>query len=235
VLTNSAKYTESGGEIHIETRDESGEVTIAVTDNGVGISQELLPKVFDLFVQGERTLDRSQGGLGIGLSIVKRLVEMHYGRVSVSSAGHQLGTRFELRLPLLEGVTAVPSSPAAIPDTPRRVLIVDDNEDAANTMAMILKLEGHEIATAYSGVQALACMDEFKPEVVLLDIGLPGLDGFQVAKRIRAQAKYQRTRLLAMTGYGREADRQRTREAGFSGHLVKPVDFGDLKRMLAET
>jgi signal transduction histidine kinase len=235
VLTNSAKYTESGGEIHIETRDEGGEVTIAVTDNGVGISQELLPKVFDLFVQGERTLDRSQGGLGIGLSIVKRLVEMHYGRVSVSSAGHQLGTRFELRLPLLEGVTAVPSSPAAIPDTPRRVLVVDDNEDAANTMAMILKLEGHEIETAYSGVQALACMDEFKPEVVLLDIGLPGLDGFQVAKRIRAQPKYQRTRLLAMTGYGQEADRQRTREAGFSGHLVKPVDFADLKRMLAET
>jgi signal transduction histidine kinase len=235
VLTNSAKYTESGGEIHIETRDESGEVTIAVTDNGVGISQELLPKVFDLFVQGERTLDRSQGGLGIGLSIVKRLVEMHYGRVSVSSAGHQLGTRFELRLPLLEGVTAVPSSPAAIPDTPRRVLIVDDNEDAANTMAMILKLEGHEIETAYSGVQALACMDSFKPEVVLLDIGLPGLDGFQVAKRIRAQSQYQRTRLLAMTGYGQEADRQRTREAGFSGHLVKPVDFTELKRMLAET
>jgi signal transduction histidine kinase len=234
VLTNSAKYTEPGGEIHIETRDERGEVAISVTDNGVGISPELLPRVFDLFVQGERTLDRSQGGLGIGLSIVKRLIEMHYGRVSVASAGHQLGTRFELRLPLLEGVDASQPAPSDLPRVPRRILIVDDNEDAANTMAMILKFEGHEVATAYSGVQALDCLDEFNPEVVLLDIGLPGLDGFQVAERLRSRPKHRKVRLLAMTGYGQEADRQRTREAGFSGHLVKPVDFADLARMLAE-
>ena len=234
VLTNAAKYTEPGGEIHIETRDEAGEVTLAVTDNGVGIAPELLPRVFDLFVQGERTLDRSQGGLGIGLSIVKRLVEMHGGRVSISGNGQKPGTRFELRLPLQGEVNAAPNEPAVVSVAKHRVLIVDDNEDAANTLAMILRLEGHEIATAYSGAECLERVEEFQPNVVLLDIGLPELDGFETARRIRRRAKNAAIRLVAITGYGQATDRQRTHEAGFAAHLVKPVDFADLERVLAE-
>jgi len=185
-------------------------------------------------VQGERTLDRSQGGLGIGLSIVKRLIEMHDGSVEILSDGDRRGTRFEMRLPLYDSVIA--AEPAVAPTTSarRRILVVDDNEDAANTLAMILKLEGHEIDTAYSGAQALERVDEFMPDIVLLDIGLPELDGLQVAARIRANPKFRRVRLVAITGYGKDADRARTREAGFSSHLVKPVDFADLKRALAE-
>jgi CheY-like chemotaxis protein len=234
VLTNAAKYTEPGGEIRIETRDENGQVFISVADNGVGIAKELLPRVFDLFVQGERTLDRSQGGLGIGLSIVRRLVEMHEGSVVVQSEGDRRGTRFEMRLPLHESTVVAPPAPAPRGSAARRILVVDDNEDAANTLAMILKLEGHLIAVVYSGAEALERVDEFKPDVVLLDIGLPGLDGLQVAERIRADPAHRNVQLVAITGYGKEADRARTREAGFATHLVKPVDFADLQRALAE-
>ena len=234
VLTNAAKYTDPGGTIHIETRDVGGEVTISVTDTGMGIPRDLLPKVFELFVQGERTLDRSQGGLGIGLSIVKRLIEMHDGSVEIFSEGERRGTRFDLTLPLHKNVVAAVPAPAVKQMALRRILVVDDNEDAANTLAMILKLEGHEIDTAYSGAQALERVAEFTPDIVLLDIGLPGLDGLQVAARIRANPQHQSVRLVAITGYGKDADRARTREAGFSTHLVKPVDFNDLKRALAD-
>jgi len=235
VLTNAAKYTEPGGEIHVDTRDDAGTVTITVTDNGVGIAPELLPRVFELFVQGERTLDRSQGGLGIGLSIVRRLVEMHDGSVRITSEGERRGTSFELRLPLCHG--AVDAQPTAVAQDglARRVLVVDDNEDAANTLAMILKMEGHVVDTAYSGAQALERVDEFQPAVVLLDIGLPGLDGYEVAERIRAKHGKQGLQLIAITGYGQEADRARAREAGFMHHLVKPVDFADLRRVLSLT
>ncbi len=235
VLTNSAKYTEPGGEIRIETREAGGEVTISVTDNGVGIPPDLLPKVFELFVQGERTLDRSQGGLGIGLSIVKRLIEMHDGSVRITSEGERRGTTCELRLPLIDGQrasTAVSGTRAQ--SKARRILVVDDNEDAANTLAMILKLEGHDVDTAYSGAEAFERIEKFRPEIVLLDIGLPGLDGYQVAERVRMQPALRDVHLVAMTGYGQEADRQRTREAGFAAHLVKPVDFDDLSHALAE-
>ena len=234
VLTNAAKYTDPGGEIHIGTRDFGGEVTISVTDNGMGIPPDLLPKVFELFVQGERTLDRSQGGLGIGLSIVKRLIEMHDGSVEIFSEGDRRGTRFELRLPLHERTVVAEPAPAPRKSSRRRILVVDDNEDSANTLAMILKLEGHEIDTTYSGEHALERLDEFKPEIVLLDIGLPELDGLQVAARIRANPKFRSVRLVAITGYGKQADRDRTRAAGFSAHLVKPVDFADLKRAIAD-
>ena len=232
VLTNAAKYTEPGGEIQVDIRDERGEVMISVTDNGMGIAPELLPKVFDLFVQGERTLDRSQGGLGIGLSIVKRLMEMHEGSVSISSGGERCGTRVELRLPLLRADASRQPRVAVANGAARRILVVDDNEDAANTLAMILKLDGHEVETAFSGLEALERAAGFAPEVMLLDIGLPGLDGFEVAARIRAQARFRGLRLIAITGYGQQGDRARTREAGFAGHLVKPVDFTELKRVL---
>jgi CheY-like chemotaxis protein/anti-sigma regulatory factor (Ser/Thr protein kinase) len=233
ILTNAAKYTPAGGEIRIACREEGDEAIVAVTDNGVGISSDLLPRVFDLFVQDERTLDRSQGGLGIGLSIVKRLVEMHDGTISASSEGVNQGSTFEIRLPLLRD-TAAPSH-ARTPEiiAARRVLIVDDNEDAANTLGMILKLEGHETEIAYSGSDALERVTSFNPDVVLLDIGLPGLDGYTVAGRIRALPGQEHVRLVAMTGYGQDADRQRAMAAGFADHLVKPVDFAALRLTLA--
>jgi len=231
-LTNAAKYTPPGGKIHVETSDSNGEVTMQVRDNGDGISPELLPRVFELFVQGERTLDRSQGGLGIGLSIVKRLIEMHDGAVRVTSDGERQGTTFEIRLPLLAESVAVPTEPSTAASRPRRVLVVDDNEDATNTLAMILQLEGHEIRTAYSGVDALVEAGQFHPEVVLLDIGLPGLDGYQVAEQLRALTQRRDLRLIAITGYGQVTDRKRTQDAGFANHLVKPVDFAELKKVL---
>jgi signal transduction histidine kinase len=235
VLTNAAKYTEPGGEIHIQTRDEGSWMSIAVTDNGVGVAPELLPRVFDLFVQGERTLDRSQGGLGIGLSIVKRLVDMHGGSVRISSEGERCGTRFEMRLPLSTDIAEKAPSVTAQNGMSRRILVVDDNEDAANTLAMILKMEGHEVDTAYSGAQALERVDAFQPAVVLLDIGLPGIDGYEVAERIRAKYPKLGIQLVAITGYGREADRHRATAAGFAHHLIKPVEFADLRRVLALT
>jgi len=233
VLTNAAKYTEPHGRINVETREEDGCVVITVTDNGVGIAPALLPRVFELFVQGERTLDRAQGGLGIGLSIVRRLVEMHDGSVCISSGGERRGTIFEMRLPLYDGLVDAAPSASAEAGVARRVLVVDDNEDAANTLAMILKMEGHEVETAYSGAQALERIEEFRPAVVLLDIGLPGLDGYEIAERVRAKPANRHIQLVAITGYGREADRLRTRDAGFAHHLVKPVDFADLRRVLA--
>jgi signal transduction histidine kinase len=233
VLTNAAKYTEPGGEIHVDLRDEAGEVVIRVSDNGVGIPADLLPRVFDMFVQGERTLDRSQGGLGIGLCVVKRLMEMHDGSVIIRSAGERRGTQVELRLPLLLAGTSGRELAPVARGAARRILVVDDNEDAANTLAMILKLDGHEVETAFSGHEALERAAGYAPEVMLLDIGLPGLDGYEVAQRIRAQPRFRDLRLIAITGYGQNADRLRTQEAGFAGHLVKPVEFAELKRVLA--
>jgi len=231
VLTNAAKYTEPEGEIHVDTREDGGDVVVSFRDNGMGIAPELLPKIFDLFVQGERTLDRSQGGLGIGLSLVKRLIEMHRGSVIIHSDGEH-GTAVEIRLPRVDGVPLAGAAATDAPGARRRILVVDDNEDAANTLAMILKLEGHEVDTAYSGAEALQRLDEFSPGVVLLDIGLPGIDGYEVAGRIRAQRCHAGVRLVAITGYGQETDRARTRAAGFTSHLVKPVDFTELVRVL---
>jgi signal transduction histidine kinase/CheY-like chemotaxis protein len=233
ILTNAAKYTASGGEIRIECRDEGDRAILVVSDTGVGITTDLLPRVFDLFVQDVRTLDRSQGGLGIGLSIVKRLVEMHDGTITAASAGENRGATFEMQLPLLQA-TAPPLMPkAAEPVASRRVMIVDDNEDSANTLGMILRLDGHETEVVYGGDEALERVQSFKPDVVLLDIGLPGLDGYTVAGRIRSMVGEDGTRLVAMTGYGQDADRQRALAAGFADHLVKPVDFTALRRTLA--
>ncbi len=232
LLTNAAKYTEPGGAIRIDTRETDGQVGIAVADNGVGIAFELLPKVFDLFVQGERTLDRAQGGLGIGLSLVKKLVEMHDGSVHIDSAGPLRGTTCEIRLPLHEGTAAHTNPTDASASRSHRILVVDDNEDAATSLALILELDGHQIATAHSGMEALDRVEDFRPEIVLLDIGLPGLDGYQIAQRIRREARFEGIRLVALTGYGTSSDRQRAQDAGFTHHLVKPVDFADLKRTI---
>lgn len=233
LLTNAAKYTDAGGRIRIESFQDGHQAVIRVIDNGAGISAELLPHVFDLFVQGKRTLDRAQGGLGIGLSVVKRLVEMHGGRVSARSAGLGQGATFEIRLPLLE-VPGLDTTPSAERDVPGlRVLVVDDNADAANSLSMVLALEGHEVQVAVTGEETLKRLPSFRPDVVLLDIGLPGIDGYEVARRIRNAAATAGTRLIALTGYGQPDDRQRAVAAGFDEHLVKPVNFTQLRAALA--
>ena len=232
VLTNASKFTEPGGQIQIETQEIGGEISIVVTDNGEGITPELLPKVFELFVQDKRTLDRAQGGLGIGLSLVKRLIEMHGGSVGISSPGRRLGTRFEMRLPRLERPIEGSQPVAPGLSRPRKILVVDDNEDAADSLAMVLRLEGHTVAVANSGVDALQYLEEQRAEIVLLDLGLPGLDGYQVAERIRANARWDDLKLVALTGYGTDTDRQRTQSAGFVHHLIKPLEFSDLRRVL---
>ncbi|HJS92447.1 MAG TPA: ATP-binding protein [Steroidobacteraceae bacterium] len=232
LLTNAAKYTDQEGQIRIVTRAESSWAVIEISDTGVGIAPELLPEIFDLFVQSDRTLDRAQGGLGIGLSVVKRLIEMHGGEVSAQSAGLGHGSSFVIRLPR----GARPEAAArveSVKSPPRRVLIVDDNVDAANALAMLLSYTGHEAQVAYSGREALARIESFQPDVALLDIGLPEMDGYELASRLRAHPRFAATRLLALTGYGQSEDRARSREAGFEDHLVKPVDLAALERALA--
>ena len=233
VLTNAAKYTDRSGRIEVGLREEGTEAVITIKDDGAGIAPDLLPHVFDLFVQSTRTLDRSQGGLGIGLSVVKRLVEMHGGRVLAASDGVGRGATFEIRLPLLEADDR-PSTQAQRPKpAPSRILVVDDNQDAADSLAMMLALDGHEVRQTYAGAPALACLREFRPDVILLDIGLPGMDGYEVARRIREQPDGASVRLIALTGYGQESDKSRTRAAGFDEHLVKPVELRNLHQALA--
>ncbi len=233
ILGNAAKYTDAGGEIWIRTRAESTSAVIEITDTGAGISPELLPNVFDLFVQSDRTLDRAQGGLGIGLAVVKRLVEMHGGQVTARSAGLAAGSTFEIRLPR----TARPQTPgiedARFKAPSRRVLIVDDNQDAANSLAMLLNMQGHDAQAVYSGKEAIQRTEVFRPDVALLDIGLPEMDGYELAGRLRAMPQLSGIRLVALTGYGQAEDYPRTQAAGFDDHLVKPVDPLALEHTLA--
>jgi signal transduction histidine kinase/ActR/RegA family two-component response regulator len=233
VLANAAKYTEPYGKIRIETRIEGETAVISVGDDGVGIAPELLPHVFELFVQGDRTLDRAEGGLGIGLAVVKRLILMHGGDVTAESAGLGKGTTIEIRLPRVAQPqqNAVPTISLIAP--PRRVLIVEDNPDAANSLADILSLAGHQTMVVLGGRQALDAIESFQPEVALIDIGLPGISGYELAQRVRANLRLNALRLVAVTGYGQAEDRERARIAGFDEHLVKPVDLATLERTLA--
>ena len=228
ILSNAAKYTDPGGRVRISAERAGARATLRVSDTGAGIAPELLPVVFDLFVQGGRTIDRSQGGIGLGLAIVKSLVTLHGGTVSASSAGVGRGSEFVVTLPLVAadapavraaGSIAPPSGPAR---HPRNILVVDDNQDAAELIAEALAAAGHDVRTAFDGPAALAISEEFDPDVVFLDIGLPVMDGYEVARRMRA-SDGKRMRLVAITGYGQEADRKRALAAGFDSHLVKPV------------
>jgi CheY-like chemotaxis protein len=236
LLTNAAKYTDEGGHIWLTVQQEGDECVLRLRDTGVGIAPELLPRIFDLFSQAERSLDRSQGGLGIGLALVRRLVEMHLGRVEVYSA-LGLGSEFVVRLPVV--LTPAPQPPSNPKETvlstgaSLRVLVVDDNVDTVQTLAMLLKTSGHDVRTAHTGPTALEAALDYRPSVVLLDIGLPGLNGYEVAKRIRQQPVLHNILLVAMTGYGQEIDRQRSQEAGFDHHLVKPTDFSKVQQILA--
>ena len=231
ILTNSAKYTEPGGEIRVEMHTESGHAVITISDNGVGIPAELLPRIFDLFVQSNRSLDRAQGGLGIGLSLVRRLIEMHGGRVRATSDGPGTGARFELVLPVIAHPHEKGEEQSEQNTIARRILVVDDNADSADSLAMILNHYGHTAEPVYGAVQALERAAEFAPEIVLLDIGLPGTDGYEVARQLRSRGS--NARLVALTGYGQPEDVRRARDAGFNAHLVKPVELQRLLRDLS--
>ena len=233
LLNNSAKYTDEGGQIRLDAGVERGIVTLRVRDTGLGVDPELLPHVFDLFTQADRTPDRSEGGLGIGLTLVKRLVELHGGTVEAHSEGLGSGAEFIVRVPVLaDSKREVPAHilptrvPVAAPADARnlRILVVDDNVDAADSIAMLLNMEGHDTRAVNTARAALLAVPEFQPEVVLLDIGLPEMDGYEVARRLRAQNGKQRMRLVAVTGYGQPADRRRAHAAGFDEHMVKPVE-----------
>jgi PAS domain S-box-containing protein len=236
LLNNAAKYTEQGGRILVRAVQEGSQVVISVRDNGVGISSDILPNLFNIFVQGRRTLDRSEGGLGLGLAIVRSLVALHDGTVAARSAGTGSGSEFEIRLP------AAQAPPLAIVDGPaaarsaverKRVLIVDDNVDAADLLAETLDVLGHETRVAYDGPSALGLAESFAPDVALLDIGLPVMDGFELAGKLRhLLAARQPLRLIALTGYGQASDRLRSERAGFDDHLIKPVEMDVLTRAL---
>ncbi|HEV2844774.1 MAG TPA: PAS domain S-box protein, partial [Thermoanaerobaculia bacterium] len=239
LLNNSAKYTPPGGRIWLTVEREDGQAVLRVRDTGVGIPADLLPKVFDLFVQGERTLDRSEGGLGIGLTLVRQLVQLHGGSVQALSPGPGRGTELVVRLPLLAGesLAALPSQSRETGGSPqvrpRRILIVDDNSDATQTLLVLLELWGHEVRSAHDGPAALAAAAELQPEIVLLDLGLPGMSGFEVAPELRALPGLRDVTIVAVTGYGQDEDRRKTREAGFDHHLVKPVDPDLLRKLIA--
>jgi signal transduction histidine kinase/ActR/RegA family two-component response regulator len=236
LLNNAAKYTNRGGQIWLSARQGGDEAVVCVRDNGIGISAEVLPAIFDMFMQANRATDRSQGGLGIGLTLVKSLVELHGGSISADSAGLGQGSEFIVRLPVAvaqqlgqQQATAGRSS-ERLPQ--RRVLVVDDNEDAAASMGMLLKYLGTDVEIAHDGPTALSTIDRYRPDVVLLDIGMPGMDGFEVARRIRERAEFDSIVLIALTGWGQAEDRSRTREAGFDHHLVKPADIRALQSVL---
>ena len=236
LLTNAAKYTDEGGCIFLGLKAEGEEAVFRVRDNGIGIAPELLPRVFDLFTQADRSLNRSQGGMGIGLSLVRQLVDLHGGTVTASSRVGQ-GSEFTVRLPLLHTAYQPSLAPFADTQSPSgngcRVLVVDDNTDSAQSLANLLELSGHETRRAHDGASALKAALAWRPEAVLLDIGLPGLNGFEVATQIRQDPALASMLLVALTGYGQEADMRRSREAGFDHHLVKPANFAEIEKILA--
>jgi len=230
LLNNAAKYTPEGGAISLEASVAEGQVTVTVRDNGVGIDRDLLPRVFDLFSQGERSLDRSLGGLGVGLTVVQRLVELHGGRVAVASDGPGRGAEFRVVLPC---ISEVPQGSALErknypesekPQEGMRILVVDDNADAAESIAVLLRLEGHEVKTVADGASAIACSQVFAPSAVVLDIGLPGMSGYDVARRLRELPVTRHAVFIALTGYGQREDRDLAAAAGFQHHFTKPAD-----------
>ena len=235
LLTNAAKYTHAGGRIALSAKRLGEEVCITVRDNGIGIAPQRLPEMFQLFAQGERSIARSEGGLGIGLTIVQKLVEMHGGHVRASSRGPNRGSTFTVFLPVAGRVSAssVKSAGHASSDEPQlRILIVDDNVDTAQGLVRLLKRAGHLTTLAHDGIRAIELAAEWSPDCVILDIGLPGMDGFEVARRLRKEPASHDAVLVAVTGYGQPEDRQRALEAGCDHHLVKPVDFNELKKRL---
>jgi signal transduction histidine kinase/ActR/RegA family two-component response regulator len=236
LLNNAAKYTDPGGQIALTATREAAEAVLSVRDTGVGVPPALQPRIFDMFMQADRSAHQTQGGLGLGLTLVRRLVEMHGGSIGVVSEGAGKGSEFIVRLPLAAAPAVAPAAPQVSAEPaagqPMRLLVVDDNQDGAESLALMLRLWGHEVSLAYDGTTALKKVQAEQPDVVLLDIGLPGMDGYEVARRVRQQPELERIALVAMTGYGQDEDRRRSSEVGFDDHLVKPVDVTALERLL---
>jgi CheY-like chemotaxis protein len=237
LLHNACKFTPPGGRISLSIEREDDEAVLRVTDTGIGIRADQLPHIFDMFVQGDTSLERSQGGLGIGLTLVKQLAEMHGGSVEAYSPGEGMGANFVVRLPIARHAAECQGHNCTTNEMSSkvfgRILVVDDNQDAAESLAKLLKLYGNTTLTAFDGLQALQIGAEFRPDVVLLDIGLPELNGYDTARRMREQPWGRDIALIALTGWGKEEDRRRSREAGFNNHLVKPVEFDQLNALLA--
>ena len=240
LLHNAAKYTPQGGEIRVAARREGDEAVISVRDSGVGMAPELVESAFEIFKQGSQSLDRPHGGLGVGLTLVQRLVHLHGGSVQARSEGPGKGAEFIVRLPLRAEPAIIDAASLSREDgkhagTPRRVLVVDDNQDAAHALRLLLETDGHDVMVAADGAAGLALAREHRPDVVLLDIGLPTLNGYEIATRIRADPALEGTVLVAVTGYGQMHDRARASASGFDHHLVKPVEFRALQELLRET
>jgi signal transduction histidine kinase/CheY-like chemotaxis protein len=238
ILHNAAKFMEPEGRIRLTVTRDGMHAVVKVADTGIGIAPELLPTIFELFTQAHTRSERSEGGLGIGLALIRRLTEMHGGTVTAHSDGPGRGTEVTVRLPMLAAhrvVDAEEPVPEPLPVIPsRRILIADDNEDAAESLTLRLQLAGHDVRTARNGAEALAIAGEFKPQIVLLDLGMPKMDGYETAREIRKRPWGKHARLIALTGWGQEEDRRRTHEAGFDRHLVKPVAEPELFEALAE-
>jgi CheY-like chemotaxis protein len=237
LLTNSAKYTERRGRIWLDARPLSDSIQISVRDTGIGIPKSALPSIFDMFSQVDRPMERNSGGLGIGLALVKGLVEMHGGSVMAKSDGQGCGSEFVVTLPVLKGAGSdhsLPEESAMVTGSKRRVLVVDDNRDGAESMAMMLSLLGNEVSTAFDGLEAVTISETFRPEVILMDVGMPRLNGLDATRRIREQAWGKEIVIVALTGWGQENDRERSNDAGCNAHLVKPVDLAHLQELLQE-
>jgi signal transduction histidine kinase/DNA-binding response OmpR family regulator len=238
LLNNAAKYTDRGGRVTLAVERQGSDAVVSVRDTGVGIPAHMLPKVFEMFTQVDRSLDKSQGGLGIGLSLVKKLVQMHGGTVEAKSDGHGMGSAFVVRLPVVLALAG--EQEQAVADVKpartsrRRILVVDDNRDSANSLAMLLRIMGNDTQTAHDGLEALEVAAVYRPDVILLDIGMPKLDGYETARRIRNAAWGKNVVLVAQTGWGQEEDKRRSQEVGFNLHMVKPVDPAALEKLLAE-
>jgi CheY-like chemotaxis protein/two-component sensor histidine kinase len=241
LLTNAAKYTEANGHIRLTAEREKDLALLKVRDNGIGIASDMLPHVFELFVQADHTSTKAQGGLGIGLTLVKNLVEMHEGTVEAHSEGLGKGCEFIVRLPLMVRERQQPNEnnngesqlePARA--SGHRLLVVDDNKDAAISLSMLLRLQGHEVRVAHDGSAALEMTKTYSPDMVFLDIGMPGMDGYEVARRIRRQPGLEKVVLAALTGWGQQEDRRRTAEAGFDHHLIKPPEPKLIEGLLGE-
>jgi PAS domain S-box-containing protein len=235
ILNNTAKYTPKEGTIRLRATHQGDEVEVTVEDNGQGIAPQLIGRIFNLFTQGSQGLERKGGGLGIGLAVARRLLLAHHGQIVAESDGVGRGSRFTIRLPVAQArlqALATPSLPATTTALARRILIADDNRDSVEMMQALLEHCGHEIRAAFDGPEALEICEVFKPDTVFLDIGLPGMDGYEVAQRIRRMPSGERVQIIAVSGYAREEDRARALESGFTDHLAKPVDFDHISKML---
>jgi CheY-like chemotaxis protein len=234
LLNNSCKYTPAGGRIAIAAERDGDAVVVSVRDNGSGIPAGKIDSIFDMFTQLDRSLERAQGGLGIGLTLVRRLVEMHGGTIAAESAGEGQGSTFTVRLPVVaHAAIAEPGvAPANALAPGRRILIVDDNKDSAESLAMLLEITGHRTFVVHDGLEAIAAAEAHRPEVMLLDIGMPRLNGYEVCRRVRQQPWGEEIKIIALTGWGQDEDRRKSQEAGFDGHLVKPVDYNALLELL---